>query len=545
MSAEVERATARTAARVKAPVPMKADVCIIGAGLGGLMAGALLARRGQQVVVFDGHYVAGGCATMFHRVGAQGSWQFDVGLHYVGDCQPGGRLPRLLAEAGVEVEFLPMDMDGFDTIVLPGLSFPIPAGHEAYRERLLQHFPAERRGIDRYVGLLLELEALTAEMNRERRGLRAQAGLLWTAATRARHVPRYQKATMAQVLDDCTRDPALRAVILGQSGDYGLPASRVSALLHMGLANHYFKGAWYSRGGGQVLADRLCEVIEVHGGRICLRRTVEKILLLDGRACGVQVRGMRQEAQKVLSRAVLSNADIRRTMLELLPEGTLPPETWRRAQNFQMGGAIFLSCFGLRGDLRELGMGARNIWRFDTLDQEEVYADIARGRLEPRAVYITSASLKDPESAGHSPPGTMGVEVMCLAPGRAEAWGVSQEELHSGGYRKKPEYLEHKRRVEEALLDRLEAQFPGSRARVVFRESATPVTHSRFTRASDGTGYGLAATPEQFLKGRPGYRGPVPALYLAGASTRAGHGIVGALSSGRAAATRILEDLGG
>jgi phytoene dehydrogenase-like protein len=66
----------------------------------------------------------------------------------------------------------------------------------------------------------------------------------------------------------------------------------------------------------------------------------------------------------------------------------------------------------------------------------------------------------------------------------------------------------------------------------------------RFTRATGGTGYGLAATPDQFLRGRPGYRGPIPGLYLCGASTRAGHGVVGAMSSGRQAAARIAADLG-
>ena len=50
--------------------------------------------------------------------------------------------------------------------------------------------------------------------------------------------------------------------------------------------------------------------------------------------------------------------------------------------------------------------------------------------------------------------------------------------------------------------------------------------------------------PGQFLKNRPGYRSPVKGLYLAGASTRAGHGIFGAMSSGRNAAMRIADDLG-
>ena len=82
-------------------------------------------------------------------------------------------------------------------------------------------------------------------------------------------------------------------------------------------------------------------------------------------------------------------------------------------------------------------------------------------------------------------------------------------------------------------------------ARELTRESATPVTHARFTRASGGTGYGIAATPAQFLRNRPGYRGPLPGLYLCGASTRSGHGIVGAMMSGQASARAVTRGLAG
>jgi phytoene dehydrogenase-like protein len=98
--------------------------------------------------------------------------------------------------------------------------------------------------------------------------------------------------------------------------------------------------------------------------------------------------------------------------------------------------------------------------------------------------------------------------------------------------------------VEAALISKAEKVFPGLTERIVFQESATPHTQNRYTRASGGTSYGLAATPQQFMEHRPGYRGPVPGLYLAGASTRSGHGILGALSSGVQAARAVEKDQG-
>lgn len=540
---ELEIPTAHTKERIKAEVPERTDVAIVGAGLGGLMAGARLAKQGLRVTIFDGHYVAGGCATMFRRTTRNGDYQFDIGLHYIGDCGPDGAIPRLLSEVGIELDYLPMDQDGFDTIIVPGVEFPIPADRDRYRDRLVEFFPREKKGIDRYVRLLGEVDHMARWMEQQRAGkVQATASLLWNVATKARLLPKYQNATIGQVLDDCTQDPTLRAVLLGQSGDYGVAPSRASALLHMGLQNHYFKGAWYPRGGGQVIADRLCEVIEAAGGQVLLRRPIDRIVVEGGRAVGVRVAPQRQDPVEVRADVVISNADLKHTLKDLLPQGELPGEWAHRRDTLQMGGAIFITCLGIEGDLRDLGLKARNYWRFDDTDLEGYYQDVARGRMDPRCVYITSASMKDPDTHGHTPPGVMGLELMTLLPGRAEAWGVDPADIESRRYAKNEEYLAHKHRIEEALIDRLEAQFPGCRERIVFRESATPVTHTRYTRATDGTGYGLAATPEQMMKGRPGWRGPVPGLYLAGASTRSGHGIVGALTSGKRAAETVMRD---
>jgi phytoene dehydrogenase-like protein len=136
------------------------------------------------------------------------------------------------------------------------------------------------------------------------------------------------------------------------------------------------------------------------------------------------------------------------------------------------------------------------------------------------------------------------IEVMTLVHGGPACWGITQDEIASGAYSKKPAYIERKQALEDDMLARLERQFPGTTEHVEFCESASPMSHFRYTRAAEGTGYGLAAIPSQFFANRPDERSPIKGLYLCGASTRSGHGIIGALQSGWLAARTIAKDLG-
>jgi phytoene dehydrogenase-like protein len=351
------------------------------------------------------------------------------------------------------------------------------------------------------------------------------------------------RMTIGQVLESLTGDRRLRAVILGQHGDYGLPPSKVSAFLHIGLAAHYFRGAYYPKGGGQIIADRIADAVERAGGSIHLRHAVERIVIENGRAVGIRLAPRAGEPSRdVRARLVLSNADLQRTLLELVGPEHLPSDWVTRAKSFEMAAALFMTFLGVKGDVRARGMSNTNYWQFDEWDADAVYT--AAEELDVRGCYITSATLKDPENARHhAPEGITNIEVMALVAGTGKRWGVTDEAADAWTYDDIPAYRDAKARIEGELVARFDKLFPGSANDIVFRESATPITHRRFTGATGGTGYGLAASPAQFMKKRPGYRGPIEGLYLCGASTRAGHGIVGAMMGGRRAALRMIPAL--
>lgn len=531
--------------RARNDVPEEVDVAIVGCGIGGLTCGAYLAQAGYKVALFDPHYVAGGCTTVFKRTSPLGTYNFDIGLHYVGDCQPGGMIPRLLDGVGVEQEFIPLDPDGFDTLVFPDFRFRIPASIDTYRDRLVALFPSETRGIDRYIHLVRQVSDIGARIDKNRG--RLSPGIIWSILMGGLTLAINQNRTFDEFLGTSIKDPQLKAVILGQSGDYGLPPSEVSALLHAGLGAHYFRGAYYPKGGGQIIADKLAARIEALGGSIHLKCGIEQILVEDGRAVGVKTEPRRGQSYTVRAKkAVVSGADIRRTLKELLPPDALTPKWAKRVDGWQMGGAIFMTFLGVQRDMKQAGMTNSNYWQFDHYDMERFYqVNRTSPDPQPQGCYITSATQKDPGTTGHhAPDGIESVEVMTIVNGDNTRWGVEWDDIQKWRYKKSERYLALKQRIEDDMVARFETLFPGSKDKIVYRESATPITHTRYTRASAGTGYGLACTPAQFNDGRPGARGPVSSMYLCGASNRAGHGIVGAMLNGFYAALAVGKDTG-
>ncbi len=507
------------------------DAVVIGAGTGGLMCAARLARAGLEVLIIDQHYIPGGNATVFRRPG----YEFDVGVHYLGGCHEEGNIPTMLREADAQgVEFEELDPDGYDVFHFPEFQFRMPKGFDAFEARLIEHFPAERRGVRRYVKLLRQLARMADASESKLKTL--------LAAPRSVLLLRHLMDTQDEFLDTCTQDPGLRAVFAGQGGDHGLPPSRVSLLVAAGITQHYLRGAWMPKGGSQAMSDALADSIERHGGEVLLRARATRILVEGGRAVGVELENPHLGTRVIKAPIVVSNADLRRTLLELVGDEHLSAETVQRTKDYEMSPALSVLFLGVRGDLSEDGVGRANHWIYPELSSEPCYAAAREGRfLKQPFVFASPASRKDPSNPRLAPEGVDNLQLLTITPAEPEAWGVSAAQLTDGTYRKEPAYLERKAEVTRGLLSTAEGWLPGLSERVVFSELSSPLTHTRYTGSTGGTSYGIAHTPEQVQGGRPGATTEIDGLYLCGANTRSGHGIEGAAASGRFSAEKILS----
>lgn len=506
------------------------DAIVIGSGLGGLTAAAYLATNGLRTLVLEKHYVAGGNAHVFRR---KQMFEFDVGVHYLGDCGPDGGIPTILRGVGVEgkVEFLEMDPDGFDTLIFPGLTFRVPKGWDRYRQRLVEAFPDDETGLHRCLNVLQDVVAEFAKMK-----LPVEPQDVPRMMQEAPNFMRWGMRPLGELFDDCDLGQKARAVLVAESGTYALPPSRVPVILHAALIDHFLKGAYYPKGGGQVLPAHLVDVVRANGGEVRTRAGVRRILVEEGRAVGVRL----AEGEECRAPVVVSNADLKRTFLEMVGEEHLSPQTAARIKQYRMALPLFCVYLGLDIDLRER-MPNTNYFCYSSFDAEGPYQDCYQGRVPSElGLFITVASVKDPRTETIAPKGYSSLQIMTLVPPDYRLWGVEKGPAAGEKYHRNPVYQSLKQSLTDAMVEGAEQAIPGIREHIVWKEAATPISQEHFTFSTGGTSYGIELATDQFGPNRPSPETEIEGLYLAGASTVFAHGIGGVMRGGVGCASAVL-----
>lgn len=504
------------------------DVVVIGSGLGGLTAAACLAGEGRRVLVLERHDVAGGNATVFRRKHLGATYEFDVGVHYIGEGQPGGIFPSIFNALGVgdRITFRPFDQDQFDTVVLPDLEVKIPAGWDAYMEALVEAVPEDRAAIERCVGTLRDV----AQQARERYIPGAETPVYDEWAHRS----------LAELFDECELSTRARALIDHWNGLYAGPPSRIAVSMHAGITHHYMSGAYYPEGGGQVLPARLIQAIEAHGGEVRTLTPVQRILVEDRKATGVEL----ADGTTIAADIVISNADHIRTVRNLVEREHWDPATLRFVDEATMTLGLVVAYVVVEGDLVS-DRPNTNYHVYAGDDPEEVYAALERGELpEGEWAYIAFASKKDPDNPHLCPPGHTNLQIMTLAPRGFESWGIEEGPADGGRYRREETYRQRKAEITERMLTAAEKVLGPIRDRIVHLETATPLTHQRYTHSTGGTSYGYLHSPEQSGENRPPHRTEIEGLWVVGANSSSGHGIAGAMTGGVSCAGQIMDRRG-
>ena len=492
------------------------DVIVIGGGMGGLTAAALLARRGLKVVLLEQGEHTGGYVTSFKRDG----FTFDATGSFVGGCEQGGEFYLLLEQTGAlpYLRFL-----GIETArnIYPDFRFDLHlhGGFEEYLGAVKKNFPHEQQGFAGYFALL---RRIGGEISRFERMTWWQM-LLFPFFFR--HLIRYERASVGEVMDRYFRDARIKQVLATLPAH--LPPGRLSVLFTATLINKVLShGVSYPEGGMGAIPQALEKAFIEAGGEVRLCTAAERIVVEDGSVRGVVIQG----GTFLAARTVVAAINIRQALVDLLPE-----EYGRRfarlVNSLEYSLSSFLVYLGVKMKLDRTALPYFTY--VSPRDTQVEYDQLIRGEMpDDPGMIITIPTFLDPSLA---PAGHHIVRLMTPAPyGFLNNWGGSDQSRY--------------RLIKEEMAQRLirlaeKRVIPGLARHCIVMEAATPLTLARYTANEAGATYGLAPTPGQIGRGRPANKTAVPGLYLAGHYTRPAHGIVGAALSGRFAAAMISREL--
>jgi phytoene dehydrogenase-like protein len=501
------------------------DVVVIGAGLGGLMAAAKLARRGRHVLVLERKSLPGGTSYVFRR----GGYAFPMGP--LAFSFP-GRVRDLLAEAGVE-EPVAFRRSGFE-LRTPFLDLMMSKPLEDLEPELADAFPAEAAGLAEFFGLLRSAIAVSRDMDLwhpdfgggPRCGTR---GPRLDAATEARaaEVRRLAATPAAPVLDRLIAGAPLRN-FLGSMGSHRPEMS----LLNLALMWHIMaeEGIWFPSCGVHGLADLLRGKVADFGGKVRLSEPVSRLLVRGGRAAGVITAG----GETVEARRVVSNADYKTTFLELLDPSDVPGLDLGAIRSAPYTGSELCVYLGLRPERLDLGAVHAEHLFFRKEVREPKARDAAD--FDDREVEICHWSRQAPTL---TPAGRASLLLRVGFPyERFADWRTGDKKRRAG-------YREEKARLAGGLIRTVESIVPGLSGAIEVMETATPLTYrdwgGRFGGSIAGWSWGAGASGA--LPAKVLVRTPLPGLFAAGAYAAAElflGGVPTALYTGSLAAELIL-----
>lgn len=526
--------------------PRRADVIVIGAGHNGLVAACVLARAGLRVIVLERSDIPGGAAVSRSLTP---DFTYSNCAYVCSLLRPEIMRTLELPRHGLQI----IPYDGGCTMMRGGGHLALYDNPDALRREIARHSPRDAEAYARFARDMKRqcrfIKPLLMRTPPDPTSFRPRdlMELVYLGQrfhrlgeARMHDTLRFWTMSCADLLDEYFESAIVKAHLAGSSiiGTALGPFSPGTAYV---LLHHYMGdiddavGAWgFARGGMGAVSRALAASLAASGGEIVTSAPVARIDLQGGRAAGVTL----ADGTCFVAHRLVSNLDLRRTFLTLLPPEALPAEFLHAVRHFKMRGSSGKLNIALDAMPEFPAIPARSPARrgdlhiTDTVEaMERAYDDWKDGRWS-RVPYLDMLipSQIDPTMA---PPGKHYMSVFvqyCPYEIANDSWNDRTRAAFG-----------------DTVIDAIAEHSPNVRQLIRHAEIRTPADIEREVGLTEGNIFQGELTFDQLLFNRPvpgyaQYRTPIPGLYLCGSSTHPGGGVMGA--PGANAAREMLRDLG-
>jgi len=472
------------------------DCIVIGAGLGGLTAGAKLAKSGKKVLLIEQHDRPGGCATTFKKKG----FTLEVGLHEMDGMHPRDMKMKIFRDLGIldTVEFI--KVPAFYRFQNERKDVVVSHNPEEMIQRLSELFPDEKSGIEAYFYQVMNIRQIMKQKELD------------------------PEMTVGKFLDSIISDEDLKLILLGNLGYFHDDPYGLSWGYYCMAQNGYYSGGGnFIKGGSQMLSNALADVIEDNGGKVLLKHKVTGILVESGKAVGVNYeKSMGGEKLQAKAHEIIANASIPQVANDLLPKEYQHFNS--EFSNLTPGASLLTIYFGFSASPKTLGHGDYSTFIYDPSVTKQ--ADIHNnntGSFKTRGYSFVDYSQID---SGLAPKGKAVGAIVCMD--YTDDWDSLDKKA----------YKARKKEVEQIFLKRLNKLIPGIKDIIEYCEVGTAKTVQRFTMNPKGSVYGFAQTPD---RAKTNIESPLENLHFASAWTQTGGGFSGAIYSGYLCAIGVIR----
>lgn len=471
---------------------MTRDVIIIGSGLGGLVAGAILSKEGLDVCILEKNHAAGGNLQTFEREGHA----FETGMHYIGSMAPGQTLHRFFSYIGLagRLSLRRLEMEGYDRLTFGDESkeYFHSQGWEAFEGSLCRDFPSEREAISSYVRTVRETIRTIPLYDLEH----AQDYQL---------SPGHLQGCTSAVIASLTRDTRLQSVLAGANAVYHGAAQRTPWYLHCCVRNSLVSSSWRPAKGSGQIAEELAAIIRENGGTVMTGSEVTRLVTADGKVTAAELR----DGRRLEARQFISNAHPALTFSWIDP-GLLRPAFRKRIDSME-NTAGFFSIYMI---MKEGSTKYLNYNHFNYQSDDYFRDDIPDGQWPQTWLYYTPAH---DEADGY----TKIASVLSFMPSDLLTPWAGLEPGNRGR-----SYEDFKAERAERLLTALEKRYPGIRSGIESHYISTPLTFRDYTGTRDGSAYGILKDCRHPAASILSPRTRLPNLFLTGQNLNI-HGVLG------------------